>query len=120
MDLDDARTFAAALDGIDRLFVMTGYTVAMTHPTKTITDAAADAGVGHIVHLGIFGDGRGAIDVKGAGGEVHATGRALERRHSRSWVRGGQGRRADRSYCWRTARSDSLTDRVEASTAVGS
>jgi NAD(P)H dehydrogenase (quinone) len=58
LDLDDARTLPAALEGIDRLFVMTGYTVAMTHQTKTITDAAADAGVGHIVHLGIFGDGR--------------------------------------------------------------
>jgi uncharacterized protein YbjT (DUF2867 family) len=58
LDLDDARTFPAALEGIDRLFVMTGYTVAMTHQTKTITDAAADAGVEHIVHLGIFGNGR--------------------------------------------------------------
>ena len=58
LDLDDARTFPAALEGIDRVFVMTGYTVAMTHQTKTITDAAADAGVGHIVHLGIFGSGR--------------------------------------------------------------
>src|SRR3954453_7859246 len=58
LDLDDARTFPAALEGIDRLFVMTGYTVAMTHQTKTIPDAAADAGVGHIVHLGIFGNGR--------------------------------------------------------------
>jgi uncharacterized protein YbjT (DUF2867 family) len=58
IDLDDARTFPAALEGMDRLFVMTGYTVAMTHQTKTITDAAADAGVGHIVHLGIFGNGR--------------------------------------------------------------
>jgi uncharacterized protein YbjT (DUF2867 family) len=58
IDLDDARTFPAALEGIDRLFVMTGYTVAMTHQTKTITDAAAEAGVGHIVHLGIFGNGR--------------------------------------------------------------
>jgi NAD(P)H dehydrogenase (quinone) len=58
IDLDDARTFPAALEGIDRLFVMTGYTVAMTHQTKTITDAAADAGVEHIVHLGIFGNGR--------------------------------------------------------------
>jgi uncharacterized protein YbjT (DUF2867 family) len=58
LDLDDARTFPAALEGIDRLFVMTGYTVAMTHQTKTVTDAAADAGVGHIVHLGIFGNGR--------------------------------------------------------------
>jgi uncharacterized protein YbjT (DUF2867 family) len=58
LDLDDARTFPAALEGINRLFVMTGYTVAMTHQTKTVTDAAADAGVEHIVHLGIFGDGR--------------------------------------------------------------
>ena len=58
LDLDDPRTFAGALDGIDRLFVMTGYTVAMTHQIKTITDAAADAGVEHIVHLGIFGNGR--------------------------------------------------------------
>jgi uncharacterized protein YbjT (DUF2867 family) len=58
LDLDDARTFPTALEGIDRLFVMTGYTVAMTHQTKTVTDAAADAGVGHIVHLGIFGNGR--------------------------------------------------------------
>src|SRR4051794_15755276 len=58
LDLDDARTFAAALDRIERLFVMTGYNVAMTHQTKTITDAAADAGVGHIVHLGVFGNGR--------------------------------------------------------------
>jgi uncharacterized protein YbjT (DUF2867 family) len=58
LDLDDPRTFPAALEGIDRLFVMTGYTVAMTHQTKTITDAAADAGVEQIVHLGIFGNGR--------------------------------------------------------------
>ena len=49
LDLDDARTFAAALDGIDRLFLMTGYTVAMTHQTKTITDAAVNAGVGRFV-----------------------------------------------------------------------
>jgi uncharacterized protein YbjT (DUF2867 family) len=37
---------------------MTGYTVAMTHQTKTVTDAAADAGVEYIVHLGVFGNGR--------------------------------------------------------------
>jgi uncharacterized protein YbjT (DUF2867 family) len=58
LDLDDARTFPAALEGVDRVFVMTGYTVAMTHQTKTITDAAVHGGVGHIVHLGIFGNGR--------------------------------------------------------------
>jgi uncharacterized protein YbjT (DUF2867 family) len=58
LDLDDARTFPAALEGVDRLFLMAGYTVAMTHQAKTIVDAAADAGVGFIVHLGVFGDGR--------------------------------------------------------------
>ena len=57
LDLDDPVTFPDALEGVDRLFVMTGYTVAMTHQTKTITDAAAIAGVGHIVHLGVFGNG---------------------------------------------------------------
>jgi uncharacterized protein YbjT (DUF2867 family) len=58
IDLDDARTFRAALEGVDRLLLMAGYTVAMTHQAKTIVDAAVDAGVGFIVHLGIFGDGR--------------------------------------------------------------
>ncbi|GAA1265845.1 nucleotide-diphosphate-sugar epimerase [Planotetraspora silvatica] len=58
LDLDDARTFPAALEGVDRLFLMAGYTVAMTHQAKTIVDAAADAGVGFIVHLGVFGNGR--------------------------------------------------------------
>jgi hypothetical protein len=29
----------------------------MVHQSKTIVDAAADAGVSFIVHLGIFGNG---------------------------------------------------------------
>src|SRR5271168_888238 len=58
IDLDDPRSFPAALAGIDRLFLMTGYTIHMVHQMKTITDAAADAGVGFIVHLGVFGNGR--------------------------------------------------------------
>src|SRR6266478_2268056 len=58
LDLDDARTFPAALQGVDRLFLATGYTVAMVHQSKTIVDAATDAGVQFIVHLGIFGNGR--------------------------------------------------------------
>ena len=36
----------------------TGYTIHMVHQSKTIVDAAADAGVKFIVHLGIFGNGR--------------------------------------------------------------
>jgi NAD(P)H dehydrogenase (quinone) len=58
LDLDDARTFGTALEGVDRLILMAGYTVAMTHQAKTIVDAAVDAGVGFIVHLGVFGNGR--------------------------------------------------------------
>src|SRR5260221_13043906 len=58
LDLNDARTFPAALTGIDRLFLATGYTVEMVHQGKTIVDAAADAGLQFIVHLGIFGNGR--------------------------------------------------------------
>jgi NAD(P)H dehydrogenase (quinone) len=58
LDLDTPQTFPAALVGIDRLFLATGYTVAMVHQSKTIVDAAADAGVQFIVHLGIFGNGR--------------------------------------------------------------
>jgi NAD(P)H dehydrogenase (quinone) len=58
LDLDRPETFREALTGVDRLFLATGYTVAMVHQSKTIVDAAADAGVGFIVHLGIFGNGR--------------------------------------------------------------
>ncbi|MFJ6017680.1 NmrA family NAD(P)-binding protein [Streptomyces sp. NPDC092952] len=58
LDLDDPRTFPAALEGADRLFLATPYSGAMTHQSKTVVDAASDAGVQHIVHLGIFGDGR--------------------------------------------------------------
>ncbi|MEU3983921.1 NmrA family NAD(P)-binding protein [Streptomyces sp. NPDC026672] len=58
VDLDDPDTFPAALDGVDRLFVVTGYTSAMTHQTKSLVDAAEDAGVGFVVHLGVYTDGR--------------------------------------------------------------
>lgn len=58
IDLNDARTFSAALAGIDRLFVMSAYTIEMVHQVKTITDAAVDAGVGFIVHLGVYSNGR--------------------------------------------------------------
>ena len=50
--------FREALRGADRLFLATGYTIHMVHQSKTIVDAAADAGVEFIVHLGIFGNGR--------------------------------------------------------------
>ncbi len=58
LDLDDPRSFPAALRGVDRLFIMTGYTMNMVHQVKTIVDAAGEAGVGFVVHLGVFGDGK--------------------------------------------------------------
>jgi uncharacterized protein YbjT (DUF2867 family) len=58
LELDRPETFPEALAGVDRLFLATGYSVAMVHQSKTIVDAAADADVSFIVHLGIFGNGR--------------------------------------------------------------
>jgi uncharacterized protein YbjT (DUF2867 family) len=56
LDLDDPKTFALALAGVERVFLLTGYTVAMLTQSKTLVDAAVKAGVKHIVHLGIFGE----------------------------------------------------------------
>lgn len=58
IDLDDPDTFPGALEGIDRVFLMAGYTSAMNNQTKTLVDAAEDAGASFLVHLGVFGDGR--------------------------------------------------------------
>jgi NAD(P)H dehydrogenase (quinone) len=54
LDLDDPRTFSDALKGVDRLFLLTGYTVNMLVQSKAIVDAAKKSGVSHIVHLGVF------------------------------------------------------------------
>ena len=54
LDLDDPSTFAHALHGVDRVFLLTGYTVAMLTQSKTLVDAAVKAGVSHIVHQGVF------------------------------------------------------------------
>jgi len=55
LDLDSPATFAAALYGVDRVFLLTGYTVAMLAQSKTFIDAARKARIQHIVHLGVFG-----------------------------------------------------------------
>lgn len=54
LDLDDYDGFARALDGIDRLFLIAGYTVDMLAQGKAIVDSATAAGVQHIVHIGTF------------------------------------------------------------------
>jgi len=56
LDLDDPETFALALAGVDRVFLLTGYTVAMLTQSKTLVDAAKKAGVSHIVHVGVFAE----------------------------------------------------------------
>ncbi len=54
IDLDDPQTFSKALQGVNRLFLLTSYSVSMLVQSKTIIDAAKKEGVEHIVHLGVF------------------------------------------------------------------
>lgn len=54
IDLDNPQSFSNALQGVNRLFLLTSYSVAMLVQSKTIIDAAKKAGVEHIVHLGVF------------------------------------------------------------------
>jgi uncharacterized protein YbjT (DUF2867 family) len=54
IDLDDPRTFDAALKNITGIFLITGYTVDMLVQSKTLIDAAKRNGVNHVVHLGAF------------------------------------------------------------------
>ncbi|WP_434388541.1 NmrA family NAD(P)-binding protein [Melittangium boletus] len=56
LDLDDPRTFGLALANVDRVFLLTGYTVAMLTQSKTLVDAARKAGVSHLVHVGVFAE----------------------------------------------------------------
>jgi len=55
LDLDEPRSFGPALHGIDRVFLLNGYSVAMLTQSKTLIDAAKKSGVQHIVHLGTYG-----------------------------------------------------------------
>ncbi len=56
LDYDREETLAPALEGIDSVFLVTGYTVDMLKQSKAIINAAKRAGVKHIVHLGAPGD----------------------------------------------------------------
>ncbi|MBC5862932.1 SDR family oxidoreductase [Flavobacterium turcicum] len=55
LDFDDENTHHAAFEGIDRLFMVTGYTVDMLRQSKALLDAAKKQGVKHVVHLGACG-----------------------------------------------------------------
>lgn len=54
LDLNSPDTLAPALQGADRVFLLTSYTADMLVQSKHVIDAAKDAGVKHIVHLGVF------------------------------------------------------------------
>jgi NAD(P)H dehydrogenase (quinone) len=56
LDLDDIETFAPALINVDRLFMVTGYTVDMLRQSKDLVNYAKRAGVKLVVHLGACGD----------------------------------------------------------------
>jgi NAD(P)H dehydrogenase (quinone) len=55
LDYDQPTTIAHAMDGVDRLFILTGYTVDMLRQSKALVDQAVKSGVRHIVHLGACG-----------------------------------------------------------------
>lgn len=55
LDFDDPSTHLPAFEGIDRLFMMTGYSVDMLLQSKVLTDNAKKAGISHVVHLGACG-----------------------------------------------------------------
>ncbi len=56
LDLDRIETFAPALEGVERILMITGYTVDMLRQSKDLVNMANKAGVGYIVHLGACGD----------------------------------------------------------------
>lgn len=55
LDLDRHETLPAAMDGVDRALLLTGYSVDMLKQSKAFIDAAKLAGVQHIVHIGASG-----------------------------------------------------------------
>lgn len=61
LDLNDSETFPAALKGVERVFLLTGYTADMLFQSKKLVDAAVEAKVMHIVHLGVFSSGKDLI-----------------------------------------------------------
>lgn len=55
LDFDDESTHGKAFENIDRIFIVTGYTVDMLRQSKALLDAAKKQGVHHVVHLGACG-----------------------------------------------------------------
>lgn len=55
LDFDDESTHLSALKDIDRVLIVTGYTVDMLRQSKALLDNAKKSGVQHVVHLGACG-----------------------------------------------------------------
>ena len=55
LDYDDPASIRTAVAGVNRLFLATGYTIDMLVHSKRVLDAAREAGVEHVVHLGAAG-----------------------------------------------------------------
>jgi NAD(P)H dehydrogenase (quinone) len=56
LDFDKEETLEPAMRGVDRVFMMTGYTVDMFRQSKAFVNAAKRAGVEYMLHLGACGD----------------------------------------------------------------
>ena len=59
LDLDKPERYGleniqSAFQGIERVFLLTGYDVSMLAQSKAVVDAAKNAGVSHIVHMGAY------------------------------------------------------------------
>jgi uncharacterized protein YbjT (DUF2867 family) len=54
MPLAKNKPLLAALEGVDRMFLLTGYSVGMLAQSKALVDAAKLSGVKHIVHVGAW------------------------------------------------------------------
>ncbi|XOQ14311.1 MAG: NmrA domain-containing protein [Shouchella clausii] len=53
-DLNNPTDFPDVLEGVERVFLLTTYTSDMLFQAKMFVDAAKEAGVKHIIHLGVF------------------------------------------------------------------
>ena len=54
LDLDDVGSVRRAVQGVSKVFLLTGYTVDMVIQSKLVVDQSVAAGVEHIVHMGAW------------------------------------------------------------------